>query len=131
MITLFYMAQERMVRSMRYVLNFLCVPNNAKTVFYYPDKNAPDTRFEVFETDSDFFISHTFTDFFTGNIRSKHLGYAKNRNQLLTAEQFERLLKNGDEIRRGIYFPEATQKSNERPSLVERIKSLLRPGFTQ
>jgi hypothetical protein len=108
----------------RFAATFMCIPNEAKAVFYYPDKSVANKRFKVFEMDSESFNQHIGQDYYDGNIRTKSLGFVENRNRILSEEEFFELMKNGDEIRRKIYFPEEAVKSDEKVSLTKRIKSL-------
>lgn len=117
--------------STRYAVNLLCVPKDARTVFYYPDKTAPDNKFDVFETADDFYSKHAFSDFFMGNIKTTKIASVENKNRLVNLPEFEELLKNGDEIRRVIYFPEEVKHTNEKPSWLKRIRRMLRTKTTQ
>lgn len=105
---------------MRYAVNMLCIHQTAQTVYYYPDKIDLEKKFEVYQIDQNFLESHTSQDFFAGNLRGKSLGYVENKNQTVTQSEFEEMLKNGDEIRTNIYFPE---EQNTKRTLLSSLKA--------
>lgn len=108
----------------RFAVHLLCVPSDAKKVFYYLDQKE-SKQFEVFEVDSEFFLRHSITDLLNRPADAKSLGFVENKNRILSKEEFDQLLKNGDEIRRAIYFPEEATKPNTKISLLKRMRASL------
>jgi len=92
--------------SPRYAIQVLCLPKNTKPVFFYLNQSKPESKFEIFEADSEFFITHSIPDLINGNIHSKSLRcFVENKNRPITEEEFVDLLERGDEIRQKIYYP--------------------------
>jgi hypothetical protein len=104
----------------RYAIQILCIPSDCTPVFFYFDANAPEKGFELFEVDSNYFIEHTIMDFVQRPTDAKRLGFIRNRNRLLSEHEFAEKLKNGDEIRRRIYFPNAAGRIRNRLASVFR-----------
>lgn len=113
----------------RYAATFMCIPSEAKAVFYYPDKSTANKRFKVFEMCSETFNQHIGKDYFDGNIRTKCLGYVENKNRSLSEAEFFEMMKNGDEIRRKIYSRQEEEKTT--PSFLKKIKNIFRHEVTQ
>lgn len=108
----------------RYVAQALCLPSEATPVFYNPD--TPNNRFELFELDCAFFIENSFHDMLNRPKNLKPLGFIENKNLKVTEDEFVKLLKNGDEIRREIYRPTDTKKMISGGSILKRVKSLFK-----
>lgn len=110
----------------RYVAQALCVPQEATPVFYYPVQNNEGNRFELLELDNEFFIEQSFQDLLNRPDNLKSLGFLENTNAMLSEDAFLKLLKKGDEIRHKIYYPEETNITKSRVSLLSQIKSLFK-----
>lgn len=78
--------------SPRYAVQLVCKPTNYRTVIYYCDYGNDTNNFEIFEINSDFFIENTLTNILTRPDNLKSLGFVKNKNSLLSEEEFLVLL---------------------------------------
>lgn len=109
----------------RYVASFMCIPSEARPVFYYPDKSTANKTFKMFKMDGESFDQHVGKDYIDGNIRTQMLAYVENRNRTLSEKEFFELMKKSNETRRGIYFPKEAKKTNTGFSLLNRIRAKL------
>lgn len=122
--TLVHGSQPNYSTSPRPAVQVSCVPSDAKTVFYFLDRNNLQKDFEVYEVGKDFFIERSVTDLVYHPPNLKRFGTVKNNYRKISEKEFAELLERGNEIRRKIYFPEEAMKSEEKVSLTKRIKSL-------
>ena len=110
----------------RYVVQILCVPAEARTVFYYLDPTAPEKGFEMLEVGVDFFIEQKITDLISGHSKPRSLGFIENKNISLTEEDFIYALKNEETIGLRDHISEGTAKTGGNVSLLHRIKSFFK-----
>lgn len=94
----------------RVAIQILCVPNDCKPAYWYFDEQHPD-RFELVEADSEFWLTTDMKDLRARQPHWKSLGFAPNRNRLLTEEQFAALLRDGDRIRRELTLRRKAQST--------------------
>lgn len=83
----------------RIAIQILCIPNDSQPAYWFFDEAHPE-RFELIDADTEFFLTHDIQDLRTRQPGWKSLGFAPNRNRLLTEHEFVSLLKDGDRIRR-------------------------------
>lgn len=108
----------------RFVAHAVCIPAEATPVFYYLDQNTPGKNFELFELNNEFFIDHSQEELYSRPQNLKSLGFIENKNCSISESEFLELFKNGDEIRRKIYYPELTDNINGKSSFLNRIKRI-------
>jgi len=111
----------------RPIAAYMCIPQESKPVFYYPDKNAPGERFEVFEMDTELYDLHDGIDFMNGNIKTRSIGFIENKNRTVSEKEFFEMIEKSHEIRHELYFPKEAEKNSETVSILKKIKNLF--GF--
>jgi hypothetical protein len=75
----------------RIAIQAIMVPSDAQPVYYHLDPARPD-RFELFEIDAEYFVTHTAADLKDIPQERKSLGFVPNANRSLTEAEFgERL----------------------------------------
>jgi len=87
----------------RYALQILIGPKYTNPVYYYLDNSRPENDFEMFEIDEDFFMKNSFKTFKNRPSFQKSLGFFPNTNKIISAEEFEKALKNGQQRRNLLY----------------------------
>lgn len=110
----------------REVVSLLCIPQKARSVFYYPNLNSENREFKMYEMKSVNFDEHTGKEFNEGNLRTKVLSIIPNKNLEIPKEQFLEMLKNGDKIRNKIFFPDKIEPKAKKSWLM-KMKGIL--GF--
>lgn len=101
--SLLHWSDENRSAAPRSAVQILCTPAEGTAVFYFLDPDGPEPRFEMFEVDSEFFLSRTITDLVERPVGVKSLGFVRNPNRPLTEEEFAERLRRGDEIRSTVY----------------------------
>ncbi|HEX8410321.1 MAG TPA: phytanoyl-CoA dioxygenase family protein [Thermoanaerobaculia bacterium] len=91
----------------RVAIQAICLPAGAQPVYYHLDPARPD-RFELFEVDPDYFITHTGDDLADIPKERKSLGYVPNPNRSLTETEFAERLANGESTRRALWSGRTT-----------------------
>lgn len=114
---LIHWSPENKSEEPRIAVQILCVPGDVTPFIHYWDSNHPD-RFEKIEVGPEFFLTHTHTEMSSRQPHWKSMGFVENRNRFITEQEFADLLKDGENIRRKIYFPD----SESSPSQVEGTK---------
>jgi len=76
----------------RSVIQAICIPSESKSVLFYPVPDIPNL-FEVFETNSEFFIKNKIVETFERPTDLSRLGFVEYKNQTITEEEFIELLE--------------------------------------
>lgn len=87
----------------RYALQILIGPKETNPVYYYIDNHSPELGFELFEINNDFFLKRNYKNYKDRPIDQKSIGFVKNKNKLLTENEFLLALEKGSDRRLGIY----------------------------
>lgn len=122
--TLVHGSQPNYSATPRPAVQVSCIPSDAKTVFYFLDRNNKQKEFEVYEVERDVFIEYSISDLVYPPPNLKRYGTVKNNYRKIAEAEFADLLCKGKEKRSKIYFPEDAIKSEE-DSLVTSKKLLL------
>lgn len=75
----------------RIAIQILCIPENAQPAYWYYDENKPH-QFELIEADTEFFLTNDIQDLRTRQAHWKSLGFAPNRNQVISEQDFCKLM---------------------------------------
>jgi hypothetical protein len=86
----------------RVALQAICIPVEATPALFLSES---EKRFELIHADREFYLQNDITDLPRRQPHWKSMGFVENRNRQISRREFARLLKNGDEIRRSVYFP--------------------------
>lgn len=89
--------------SPRYALQILIGPKEAQPVYYYFNEKQPELGFEVFEITDDFFMKNSYLTFKNRPDSQQSIGFIPNNNKLISLEEFEHSLRNGNKRRSAIY----------------------------
>lgn len=83
----------------RIAIQAILLPAGTQPVYYHFDSANPE-RFELFEIDADYFVTHTANDLGRIPKERRSLGYVPNPNRLVTEREFARRLDEA-RVRRG------------------------------
>lgn len=86
----------------RVAIQAICLPAGAQPVYYHFDPARPD-RFELFEVDPDYFVTHSDDDLADIPKERKSLGFVPNPNRFLTEKEFADRLANAEAIRGALW----------------------------
>ncbi|HRH43242.1 MAG TPA: phytanoyl-CoA dioxygenase family protein [Pyrinomonadaceae bacterium] len=109
-------------KNVRQAASLLCIPAEAKPVFYFPAQDFPNKKFNMYEMVNDAFDEHIGTDYFEGNLKTKVLACVENKNVEVSKEDFLSMLKNGEKIRQNIYC----SHQSSQPTFWEKLKNYLK-----
>lgn len=100
--SLIHWSSENDSEEPRVAIQAICLPAGAQPVYYHLDPARPD-RFELYEIDPDYFITHSGDDLARIPKERKSLGSIPNPNRPLTEKEFAERLANGESIRRALW----------------------------
>ncbi len=87
----------------RYALQILVGHKEVKPVYYYFDEKNPEKGFEVFELETDFWVTSSYHTFRDKPKNQKSVGFVENINKQLNREDFIKAMENGAVRRKEIY----------------------------
>lgn len=111
----------------RITASALCIPKNVNPVFFHLDQHN-SRNLEVLEIDQNFFIENRLAgDLIERPKNCKSLGFVENKYQMLSEDEFVRLLEKGEEIKPKIVINKKETVLEKRDfSFIDRIKSLFK-----
>ncbi|PHR74620.1 MAG: hypothetical protein COA67_00665 [Lutibacter sp.] len=95
----------------RRALQLIAVPKEAELLIHFIDKDDSN-YYNIFETNSEFYLQHNISHFMDGKPPLKHVGRVPNKNVLYTEEEFVEALKRGNKFRKDLYSKDSIKTTD-------------------